>query len=158
MNPKARHQDVLVHVVDQEAVVYDKTKKKAHRLNETVASVWPLLDGSRSVRDIAAELDIDASVVELAVDSLGQAELLEAGDALSVSRRRMLGRVAAAAAAGMMLPAITSIAAPLAAQAQSCGVVKKKKKSTVEKIVEKVTKKSTKDPTKKATKKTRGSC
>ncbi len=127
MNPKARHQDVLVHVVDQEAVVYDKTSKKAHRLNETVASVWPLLDGSRSVADLAAELEIDESVVELTIDTLAQAGLLADGEALPVTRRQALARVAAAAAVGLMLPAITSINAPLAAQAQSGGAPVKKK-------------------------------
>lgn len=158
MYPKARHRDVLVHVVDQEAVVYDRTKKQAHRLNEPVAAVWPLLDGSRSVREIAAELEIDQSVVELALDSLGQAKLLEVGDALSVSRRRMLGRVAAAAAAGMMLPAITSIAAPLAAQAQSCGSVKTKK-SILPGVSDPTTKKTTKKTTKEVTtKKPIGRC
>lgn len=126
MKPRARHQDVLVHIVDREAVVYDKTKKKAHRLNETVASVWPLLDGSRSLADIAAELEIDESVVELTVDTLAQADLLADGEALPVTRRQALGRVAAAAAVGLMLPAITSINAPLAAQAQSGGPVGKK--------------------------------
>lgn len=127
MNPKARHQDVLVHVVDREAVVYDKAQKKAHRLNETVAAVWPLLDGSRSVAEIATELETDESVVELAVDTLARADLLADGEALPVTRREALGRVAAAAAVGLMLPAITSINAPLAAQAQSGGPAGKKK-------------------------------
>ena len=119
MNPKARQTDILVHHVDGEVVVYDKIRKEAHRLNETVSKVWDLLDGERSVEVMAAELGVDRSVVELAVDELATAELLDRGEALSVSRRSAVRKVAAAAAVGLMLPAITSIAAPTPTQAQS---------------------------------------
>jgi coenzyme PQQ synthesis protein D (PqqD) len=119
MTPKARQTDVLVHSVDDEVVVYDKKRKEAHRLNETVSKVWLLLDGNRSIDDIAAELEVDESVVSLSIDELVTADLLDSGEALSVSRRSALRQVATAAAIGFMLPAITSIAAPMAAQAES---------------------------------------
>jgi hypothetical protein len=119
MTPKARKNELLVHPVDDEMVVYDRTQKRAHRLNVAVARVWSLLDGERSMNEIAGELDIDESVVALAVDYLANAQLLESSEPLSVSRRSALRRVATAAAVGVLLPVVTSIPAPLAAMARS---------------------------------------
>ena len=102
-----------------EVVVYDRTQKRAHRLNVTVAKVWSLLGGERSVNEIACELELDESVVALAVDDLANARLLESSEPLSVSRRSALRRVASAAAIGVLLPVVTSIPAPLAAMAES---------------------------------------
>ncbi len=121
MTPKARENNLLAHEVEDETVVYDKTRQQAHRLNETVAKVWSLLDGKRSVSEIAGELQVDESVVALAVDDLANAQLLESSEPLSVSRRTALRRVASAAAIGVLLPVVTSISAPLAAMAQSDG-------------------------------------
>ena len=119
MTPKAREDDLLVHPVEDEMVVYDRTQKRAHRLNRAVAKVWGLLDGRRSVNEIAGELEVDESVVALAVDDLVNAQLLESNEPLSVSRRSALRRVASAAAVGVLLPVVTSIPAPLAAMASS---------------------------------------
>ena len=129
MTPKARD-DLLVHPVEDEMVVYDRTQKRAHRLNVAVAKVWRLLDGERSVNEIAGELEVDESVVSLAVDDLANAQLLESSEPLSVSRRSALRRVASAAAVGVLLPAVTSIPAPLAAMAESGGISGKSKTKT----------------------------
>ncbi|MCH7532263.1 MAG: PqqD family protein [Gemmatimonadetes bacterium] len=123
MNPKARDSHLLVHQVEDEMVVYDRTQKRAHRLNEAVAKVWSLLDGERSVNEIAGELEVDESVVALAVDDLANAQLLESSEPLSVSRRSALRRVASAAAVGVLLPVVASIPAPLAAEAESDGAI-----------------------------------
>lgn len=119
MKPKARESYLLVHHVEDEMVVYDKKRKQAHRLNHTAAKVWSLLDGRRTTSEIAADLDIDESVVTLSVDHLANAQLLESAEPLSVSRRTALRRVASAAGVGILLPVVTSIAAPLAADAKS---------------------------------------
>ena len=121
MTPKARENNLLAHEVEDETVVYDRTQQQAHRLNETVTKVWSLLDGKRSVSEIAGELQVDESVVALAVDDLANAQLLESSEPLSVSRRSALRRVASAAAVGVLLPAVTTITAPLAVMAQSGG-------------------------------------
>lgn len=123
MNPKARDSHLLVHQVEDEMVVYDRTQKRAHRLNVAVAKVWSLLDGERSVNEIAGELEVDESVVALAVDDLANAQLLESSEPLSVSRRSALRRVASAAAVGVLLPVVASIPAPLAAEAESDGAI-----------------------------------
>jgi hypothetical protein len=119
MAPKARTGRLLVHDVDDEVVVYDQEAKRAHRLNPSAAKVWRLLDGKRSVGTVAAELGVDASVVDLAIDDLANAGLLETAEPLPVSRRSALRKAAVAAAVGFVLPAVTSMAAPLAAQASS---------------------------------------
>jgi hypothetical protein len=119
VNPRAREKDVLFHAVDDEMVVYDAVRKEAHRLNATLSKVWSRLDGERTIAEIAAEVEMDESVVSLSVDELASVELLEAGEALTVSRRAALRRVAGAAAVGFVLPAVTSIAAPMAAHAAS---------------------------------------
>ena len=119
MTPKARKSHLLVHQVDDETVIYDKKRKRAHRLNNTAARVWSLLDGHRARREIADDLDVDESVVALSVDHLASAHLLESSEPLSVSRRTALRRVASAAAVGILLPVVTSIPAPLASMARS---------------------------------------
>jgi len=121
MTPKARESRILVHEVEAETVIYDQVRKRAHRLNETAAKVWARLDGRTTPSEIAADLGVDESVVELAIDDLSYAGLLESSEPLSVSRRAALNRVAGAAAIGFLLPVVTSIAAPFAAQAQSSG-------------------------------------
>lgn len=90
-----------------------------------LTKVWRLLDGARSAKEIATDLDVDESVVDLAIDDLANAALLESSESLSVSRRSALRRVASAAAVGFLLPAVTSIAAPSAAQAKSGKSAKK---------------------------------
>ena len=121
MNHKARKDHLLLHKVDDEMVVYDKNRKTAHRLNGTAVRVWTSLDGHRSTSEIADDLDVDESIVTLSIDHLAEAHLVESEEPFSVSRRQALRRVAIAAAAGFLLPVVTSIAAPTAAQAESGG-------------------------------------
>lgn len=111
--------DLLAHPVQDELVVYDMGEKKAHLLNQTAKRVWNELDGERSAEEIAGALELDQSVVELALDDLANAQLLDSGEPLPVSRRSALRTAAAAAAFGLLLPAVTTIPAPLAGQALS---------------------------------------
>ncbi|MCH7790499.1 MAG: Ig-like domain-containing protein [Acidobacteria bacterium] len=64
-------------------------------------------------------MECDQSVVLLALDHLKQAHLLTSEDSGTVSRRAALRKVASIAAAGMVLPVVASIPAPLAAMARS---------------------------------------
>lgn len=121
MKAKVRQNDILSHSVDDEVVVYDVASKKAHRLNETVSKVWSRLDGERSVADVAVDAGLDESLVTLSICELADAGLLESDATPSISRRSALRRVAGAASVGFLLPAITSIVAPMAAQAASGG-------------------------------------
>ena len=77
MTPKARDSRLLVHKVADETVVYDRDEKLAHRLNETATRVWRSLDGQKTTQQVATELGIDETFVDLAVDRLAEANLLE---------------------------------------------------------------------------------
>ncbi len=119
MYPKARSDKLLVYEIGQEFVVYDRERHNAHRLNSTAGRVWRKFDGKTSVEQITDEMECDHSVVMLALDHLKQAHLLTSEDSGTVSRRAALRKVASIAAAGMVLPVVASIPAPLAATAQS---------------------------------------
>jgi hypothetical protein len=118
--------------VGDEVVVYDSREHRGHCLNPSAAVVWRHLDGQTSMRQMVAhlrnELDIaaDEDTVWAAVLELEKANLLEApldlpasGD---LSRRSLLRRMGAAAAAVTVMPAISSVIAPPAyAQASAAG-------------------------------------
>ena len=101
--PKARNGGIITKDIDGELLIYDRTRDRAHCLNETAAAIWKLCDGRRSVGEIAAQLSgavavgsrqrtegnrhkaesseqsrVDESVVWLALDKLQRSHLLEA--------------------------------------------------------------------------------
>lgn len=129
--PKARQTDLVVEELPEETLVYDLKRDKAHCLNPTAALVWSRCDGRTSVADMAAllerELDLpaDESLVWMALDRLGKARLLEEpvtppGEAAGYSRREMMRTLGRVAGLTLLLPAVSSIVAPLAAMQASC--------------------------------------
>ena len=121
MGLEARSNNLLVHNVGAEMVVYDRDRQTAHRLNETATAVWQRLDGRTSATRIASDLRCDPNVVIMAIDHLQGAHLLEAKDPSPVSRRSAVRKVARLAAAGLVLPVVSSISAPMPAMAASGG-------------------------------------
>ena len=119
MGREARSNNLLIHNVGAEAVVYDRDRQTAHRLNETATAVWQRLDGQTSAEEIASDLRYDSNVVIMAIDHLQSAHLLKAKDPSLVSRRSAVRKVARLAAAGVVLPVLSSIAAPTPAMALS---------------------------------------
>jgi len=127
--PQARREELLVQELADELLVYDRTRHKAHCLNQTAALVWQRCDGKTSVTEMARLLGkethtrVDEAVVWLAFDQLSKAHLLQ-GDAREwtgrsgISRREVMRRIGAAAA--VALPVVSSIAAPEAVQAATC--------------------------------------
>src|SRR6267143_4262488 len=107
-------------------LVYDLEHDVGHCLNSTAAATWRLCDGSNSPSQIAGTLsrqlsvEVDESVVLLALDQLGDAHLLVVPEVPPdrPSRRVAIGRMGIAAA--MALPLVTSVVAPTPAQAASC--------------------------------------
>ena len=81
--------------------------------------MWQQLDGKTSTEEIASELRYDSNVVIMAIDHLQSAHLLEGEDPSLVSRRSAVRKVARLAAAGVVLPVVSSIAAPMPAMALS---------------------------------------
>jgi Coenzyme PQQ synthesis protein D (PqqD) len=121
--PNARTRGVVTKAVDDEILVYDLTRHRAHALNQPAAAVWRQCDGIRTAPEIAAATRADGvplseAVVRYAISELDRAHLLTtSGPDSRLSRREWLRRFGVATA--VALPAVTSIAAPTAAEAQS---------------------------------------
>jgi hypothetical protein len=127
--PLARTESLVVKDLEDEVLVYDLKRDKAHCLNQTAAFIWKHCDGQRHVEEMAHLLErelglaVDDDVVWLALGQLRRFHLLkeDAGKTfgmMKVSRRDLVSKYLPAALA---LPVILSIAAPAAAQvAVSC--------------------------------------
>ena len=125
--PRARKHRLVIKELENETLVYDLDRDKAHCLNETAARVWKYCDGETSISAIAKRINEqkafggDERVVWLALEQLEKFDLLEASPKrpaflAGVNRRRLMKDVGLAALA---LPLIMSIAAPTPAQSAS---------------------------------------
>jgi hypothetical protein len=112
--------------LDAELCLYDSRRHLVHSLNPTAALVWEWCDGQTSPATMAAKLrtTLDTphaeELVWLALAELEKAHLLQNAvkrtRGRGVTRRELIGRMGVAAAA---LPAVVSLVAPAAAQAQT---------------------------------------
>ncbi len=129
--PQARQDELVVEELQDETLVYDLKRYKAHCLNRTTALVWRSCDGQTSVAEVAALLEeqlvipTDEAVVWMALDRLSRANLLSEpvtlpSDKAQYSRREMLRKLRRVAGISLLLPVIESIVAPLAAAQVSC--------------------------------------
>lgn len=125
--PIARTKELIVQRFDGEMLVYDLERLRAHCLNPAAALVWSACDGAATVEEVAGRLarDLglpdDPALVQLALDQLDRAHLLEGRRrAARPSRRAVLARLGVAAAVVVALPAVLSIVTPTAAQNSSC--------------------------------------
>jgi hypothetical protein len=135
--PKARDQDLIVAEVDDELVVYDKSRDRAHHLNPVASLVWTHCDGRTSIPELTALIQarfgasLDESATWLALRQLDRARLLTGPLAVpdryrGLTRRDALkgvasaGAVAVGAAAAVSL--VTSLNAPKAYAAASCAM------------------------------------
>ena len=123
--PQARTDNLVIRELDDETLVYDMERDKAHCLNQTAALIWQQCDGkttaTQAARALGKELDssVDADLVWLAVKQLQRFHLVEVSkNSPSVSRRDLVLKYAPLALA---LPVIMSISTPAPAQAASCG-------------------------------------
>jgi hypothetical protein len=123
--PRRIQRGFSVQQVGSETLVYDDCRHRAYCLNESSSVIWRLADGERGIAEICMEASLELQTpvseefVVFAMEELRKAGLIEpsqtAGDGSSISRRVMLQRLGVAGA--LLLPAITSIVAPTAAQA-----------------------------------------
>jgi hypothetical protein len=118
--PVARTRGLVVTESAGELLVYDQEQHHIHHLNPVSAGVWRGCTGNQSILDVAAATGLDIDQVRLALRQLAGANLLE-GDLLissipSRSSRRALLKKSGIA---VMIPAVVSVTAPLAAQATS---------------------------------------
>ncbi|MBI3989058.1 MAG: PqqD family peptide modification chaperone [candidate division NC10 bacterium] len=122
----------MVQELPDEILVYDLTRHRAHCLNQTAALVWRHCDGQTTVAEMATllqnELNIpaDEAVVWLALDRLGKAHLLKERmtppTTARYSRREFVRRLALVGGFSVLVPAVSSVIAPTAAQAATCVV------------------------------------
>lgn len=131
MVPRAREDRLVVQELPDEMLVYDLSRHKAHCLNRTAALIWRHCDGQTTVAEMATLLQrevkfpVDEAVVWLAVDRLGKAHLLRErvippAGAPGLSRREVMRKLALVGGLSILLPVVSSIVAPTAAQAASC--------------------------------------
>lgn len=125
MKPQARRTDVIVQGVGTDVLVYDQLRDAAHSLNATAAYLYWQADGTRTVAELATGMSHalgvpdDARLVEEGLAQLTRVDLLESGrttDGRAVSRREVVRRLGALAAA---MPIVTSIVTPTPLMAQS---------------------------------------
>ena len=131
MLPRAREHRLVVQELPDELLVYDLDRHKAHCLNRTAALVWRQCDGQTTVAEMArlvqreVKFPVDEAVVWLAVERLGRAHLLRErvippAGAPGLSRRDVMRKLALVGGLSILLPVVSSIVAPTAAQAASC--------------------------------------
>jgi hypothetical protein len=87
---------VYFEQIDNEAVVYGRTGRRAIHLNETATVVWKLCDGERTVADIAVLLareypesvDEIADSVSRAVDEMVAARMMSLAEPLATGETK----------------------------------------------------------------------
>jgi hypothetical protein len=127
--PRATRKGWVIEEAGDELLVYNLRRHHAHCLNNTAVRIWRLCTGRLTVPQIASALKLSIDPVSsgtvvldtiIQFDHLGLVEPM-GGTVPDMSRRQMVRRIGAAAAAGITLPLITSIVAPTPAHAASCG-------------------------------------
>jgi pyrroloquinoline quinone biosynthesis protein D len=95
-SPPLRRLDLMVRVIEREAVVLVPERTEVHQLNETATWVWLRCDGAHSVAEIAAQMSAlyDAPVEVLLADV---SELIS-----DLERRNLLSRTTACDAGGVI--------------------------------------------------------
>ena len=127
--PLARKDGLVIQELPDEVLVYDLDSDRAHCLNQTAAFVWQRCDGRNTTAQITRKLgqqfdcSVDEKIVWLALDQLGRNHLLERQPIpppalMGMNRRAMVRSLGLAAA--LAIPVVTSILAPMPAQAATC--------------------------------------
>ena len=127
--PTARKDELIVEHLPHETLVYDLKRHDAHCLNRTSSLVWECCDGRTTTTEMAEilarqlALPEDERIVFFALDRLRKARLLDREespiDGISQSRRELVRKLAVMGGLSILLPVVSSIKTPLAAQAGS---------------------------------------
>jgi hypothetical protein len=126
--PEARREDIVVHELPDETLVYDLKRHKALCLNRAAGLVWKHCDGRTSVAEMSVLLErelqtpVAHEVVCFALGRLDRARLLRERLILPSGVARLSRRelVQMGLAAAIAVPAIMSVIAPRAVQAATC--------------------------------------
>jgi len=127
--PKARRENLIVQELPDELLIYDEERDRAHCLNQTASTIWQKCDGRTSVEEITrflsekAKSPVPDQVVWYALQQFERnhllAEEIAPPPALAGLNRRQMVR-ALGIAAVVAVPLVTSILAPVPAQAATC--------------------------------------
>lgn len=126
--PKSRKVNIVVQEIESDFLIYDLSINKAYCLNETLASVYNLCDGTKSVYEITSSVSIklkttvNEDLVWLALKELKRGKLLEESPQFTdkfagMNRRQIVKKIGFTAL--VALPLITSVVAPPAYAAAS---------------------------------------
>ena len=115
-------------VGDGEYVFLDTERLEYHTLNSSAFAVWQLCDGIHTSADIANALKrtpirLPIEAVDLAISELGKVGLLEGSSAswnTRLNRRRVVKLAAAGLLGAAVVPAVSSITAPVGANLTTC--------------------------------------
>src|SRR5262245_20800059 len=117
--------NLVVQSLDDELLIYDTNRNKAHCLNSGMRAVWEQCDGKSNLINILENLQkknvkhLTIDYVRLALQQLLNEQLLEPSPANSVltgiSRREVFRKIGAGAL--IALPVIASVAIPTPAEA-----------------------------------------
>jgi hypothetical protein len=128
--PRARTEALVMKQTGEELLVYDLERHRAHCLNRAAALVWAKCDGERTVEEIAEGVGkemsetVNGEWVTFALRQLEESNLLSAkygfrNELAGISRREMARQLGWGAVAAV--PLVSSILAPTAQAASSCG-------------------------------------
>lgn len=131
IKPVSRKSDLVTQELEKEILTYDLITDKAFSLNETSALIWTLCDGNRTIAEIADQLSqklkspISEDFIWFALEQLKKENLLADETEINapfggLSRRDVIRRIGFASLA--VLPMVSSLVAPPAANAASPGV------------------------------------
>jgi coenzyme PQQ synthesis protein D (PqqD) len=125
--PRRTHEQISIQQVGAETLLYDERRHMAFCLNRTSSLIWRLADGGHTIAQISAAVSLELKTAEseelvlFALDELRRDGLIEPcgrpDAAEPISRRALLQRLGVGGA--MLLPVVSAIVAPTAAQAYS---------------------------------------
>ena len=130
--PQARKRGMVIKEVDNEVLVFDTERDRAHCLNLSAAAIWRLCDGKTTPSSLANLLEgesgqrVDERIIWLGLRDLRRSHLLEAAQVWpeqvtarkGMSRREAVRRIGLGTA--MALPLVISMTAPTLGQSASC--------------------------------------
>lgn len=130
MEPKARHDDILVQEVGTELVIYDRKRHVAHSVSQPAAFVWQHCDGQTTIGDLATLLEeelhrpVDEEFIWLILDQLENNSLLresmkQPGNGRRISRRQATQKLGEGALI-LVVPLVMSLIVPTPTMALSC--------------------------------------
>jgi hypothetical protein len=129
--PRARKTRLVVQSLPDELLIYDLDRHQAYCLNRTATIVWQSCDGRRTVEEVAQVLEkeigcpVSKRLIWFTLEQLERSRLLEERVELPVFKERMTRRelTRKLGFAVALIPLITSIVAPTAVQAATCGAI-----------------------------------